>query len=619
MRGNTQRMQQQILWHRHGDSNIAINDKPHAKRTLKQFFTGKRIYMASFIILFGAVGSYSLFSAFALTPARPKPVATILLHNNASGSSRQMCIDDYRNRATNGTHIISYPCKTTDAAQRWTLYSDGTLHIHGGKCLDVASPFTKPGSKLILYQCNNSKSHTQVWSLTKAQISMVNPVSLVNGATSHLCLAAAQNNTSGSQLTVSSCATNAAAQEWIPQIYNAVYATKRGVNGLQAMYNNTAGSKSRGLFCSQRTSGSGTPSGTCWWQSANELNTIIDYTEQTGDTSFEHDIATTFKYAPKEEAHSTGPFLDRYYDDDSWWGLTWLNAYKLTGNPAYLTTAKNIFHYVNKNAWSPTCGGGIWQFTGLGQHGQQPTKDLGANALYITFATRLYQATGDKTYLYGNGQFGSGAVPTANWFVKNFIITSGQDANLVYGSIAPVNQGSCAVSSGVKQSNYQGMTLEALNNLYEATGNTSYLTQAEKTASAVLADRTNSNPPLIDANDVLTEACIGAPYGCKTSIGSSFTQYKGIFMRDLYCLEQTAGLSNDQTYNAFIDNNARSILNTYPINRTMGTNFTASKTTDYFGFTWDKNTRAGFGWATQGSALDTLNARMGGSFEMCAG
>jgi hypothetical protein len=362
------------------------------------------------------------------------------------------------------------------------------------------------------------------------------------------------------------------------------------------MYDNRPGSKSRGLFCT------GTLTGTCWWESASSLNAIIDYSEQTGSTKYLHDITNTFRYAPREEIHSLGPFLDRYFDDDVWWGLTWVNAYRLTGNRSYLRLAESIFTYTKNNGWSNSCKGGIWQFAGPGQNGQPATKDVGVNAQYITLGARLYQATKNRAYLDGP----SGAVATTRWLLNNnFIIAGGAQKYLVRGFLTQPN---CAFRHGRNQSNYQGMAIGALTSMYRVTHNHSYLVMAQHIANAVLVDTqaSKSSLPLIDKNDVLTETCPGAPYGCNQSPGKSYLQYKGVFMRNLYCLNSVA---SSVAYGNFFAHNAAWITKTYH----------RSGKKELFGFTWDHYSVHGLKQATQGSALDALNASMGGSNLMCSG
>ena len=76
---------------------------------------------------------------------------------------------------------------------------------------------------------------------------------------------------------------------------------------------------------------------TGWWNSANALNAIVDYTARTGDTSYLGDLGNSFA------VNASGDFLNGFYDDEGWWALTWINAYDLTGDPRYLSMAKSIF------------------------------------------------------------------------------------------------------------------------------------------------------------------------------------------------------------------------------------------------------------------------------------
>ncbi|HXC82512.1 MAG TPA: putative Ig domain-containing protein [Trebonia sp.] len=69
------------------------------------------------------------------------------------------CLDDTRNRSTNGNKIQIWTC-TGGAAQRWTIARDGTLRIHG-KCLDVTGRSTVSGAKLQLWSCTGGAN--QAW------------------------------------------------------------------------------------------------------------------------------------------------------------------------------------------------------------------------------------------------------------------------------------------------------------------------------------------------------------------------------------------------------------------------------------------------------------------------
>ena len=63
---------------------------------------------------------------------------------------------------------------------------------------------------------------------------------------------------------------------------------------------------------------------TGWWNSANALTALIDYSIATGSKTYEGDVATTFEH------NKQANFLNGYYDDEGWWALAWIRAYDLT-------------------------------------------------------------------------------------------------------------------------------------------------------------------------------------------------------------------------------------------------------------------------------------------------
>jgi hypothetical protein len=69
---------------------------------------------------------------------------------------------------------------------------------------------------------------------------------------------------------------------------------------LQRMYNS-----GNGLFCRK-------PDPNCWWDSANELTFLIDYSRQTGSRAYLGDIARTFsraRYAGPSGRSLDGPLV----------------------------------------------------------------------------------------------------------------------------------------------------------------------------------------------------------------------------------------------------------------------------------------------------------------------
>jgi Ricin-type beta-trefoil lectin domain len=70
-----------------------------------------------------------------------------------------MCADDYGNASTSGNKIQIWAC-LGDAAQNWTIESDGTVQING-KCLDVTGGVNANGTKIQLWACLNGDANQQ--------------------------------------------------------------------------------------------------------------------------------------------------------------------------------------------------------------------------------------------------------------------------------------------------------------------------------------------------------------------------------------------------------------------------------------------------------------------------
>lgn len=528
----------------------------------------------------------------AAAPASAASVAQVVTGEITSGIAGK-CLDNSNGAAVNDNKADIWGCNGGSGSQLWTVEADGTIRING-MCLDVKANGTANGTLVEEYTCNGGTN--QQW--------QVSGDTLI-GQQSGKCLDDPHSSTvNGTQLDIWTC-NGGSNQVWNLPASTATTKAATAAAALQLMYNDTVGSPSRGLFCT------GTPHGGCWWQSANELDALIDYSEETGSAAYLGDIATTFTDAADEAPSSSGPFLDNYFDDDAWWGLTWLNAYELTGTAAYLTTAENILSHIQQYGWDSTCGGGVWQHTGSGA-----TKDAIANELYLTLAARLYLATGETSQ-----QYLADATAEWTWFqnagnvdhltgtTTSMIDTIPGKGALIYPSVSS----SCQVSTGtVFWTLRQGQFLSALTDLATATSDQADLTQAEAVANCMISatcggSSSYANPPVLDPGGILTEPCPGSPYSCTVTGDPDFLQYKGVFMRNLYCLNQTADSS---AYSAFISASASSV---YASDQNPETTDPATQNLNQFGFTWDKWSSAGANWATQGAALDALNASIGGS------
>lgn len=84
------------------------------------------------------------------------------------------------------------------------------------------------------------------------------------------------------------------------------------------------------------------------------------------------------------------PNADLYFDDNGWWGIAFLDAYRATGSPAALANAKRALAFIVDNGWTPN---GIRWRIGSDRTTAEPL----AAAAYI--AASLYQLERRKPYL----------------------------------------------------------------------------------------------------------------------------------------------------------------------------------------------------------------------------
>ncbi len=255
-----------------------------------------------------------------------------------------------------------------------------------------------------------------------------------------------------------------------------------------------------------------------WWNSANALTAVIQYSQRTGEGGYRNVIETTFRRAQRVNPG----FSNLYYDDDGWWALAWIAAFDLTGEVRYLDLARALFAGMAAG-WDDVCGGGLWWTR------RKTYKNAIPNELFLLIAGRLHQRGGD--YL-------DWALREWEWF----------EASGMIGAAGLVNDGltaDCANNGRTTWTYNQGVVIGGLAVLYEITGDDAYLARAEAIAAAALRDLT-------------------VPPGILTEPGERQTarrdrdrpQFKGIFVRHLYELYRHRPRS---AYRDFILANATSL------------------------------------------------------------
>jgi hypothetical protein len=75
------------------------------------------------------------------------------------------CVDDLHSVGTNRNVVDTYGCNGT-ASQDWTVEPDFTLRIFGDKCVTVAGPYGKPGTRIELWTCTAGNKE-QKWTVVR--------------------------------------------------------------------------------------------------------------------------------------------------------------------------------------------------------------------------------------------------------------------------------------------------------------------------------------------------------------------------------------------------------------------------------------------------------------------
>jgi Glycosyl hydrolase family 76 len=119
--------------------------------------------------------------------------------------------------------------------------------------------------------------------------------------------------------------------------------TRAAVDALQKWYE-----PATGLY---RTTG--------WWNSANAITALANYSRISGSQAYMPIFANTISAAQQGSNGAPG-FLNKCYDDEGWWALAWIDAFDLTAEPRYLQTARAIFLDMQHGWETSACGGGVW-------------------------------------------------------------------------------------------------------------------------------------------------------------------------------------------------------------------------------------------------------------------
>jgi predicted alpha-1,6-mannanase (GH76 family) len=259
---------------------------------------------------------------------------------------------------------------------------------------------------------------------------------------------------------------------------------------------------------------------TGWWNSANALTALVDYSRVAHTSRYATVLARTYA------ANIHAGFINEYYDDEGWWALAWVDAYDLTGQRKYLQTAQRIFADMT-GGWDNTCGGGIWWSK------KRRYKNAIANELFLSVAAHL---SNRALTAKERSQYASWANRESNWFRDSSMI---EQDHLISDGLTST----CKDNSKTKWTYNQGVILGGLVDLAAHNHDRALLDQAREIADAAIQN-------LAAPGGILRDPC-------EPDCGADGSQFKGIFMRNLALLDRDAPT---ERYRQFILSNADSIL-----------------------------------------------------------
>ncbi len=263
---------------------------------------------------------------------------------------------------------------------------------------------------------------------------------------------------------------------------------------------------------------------TGWWNAANAINMLADYSMAAHSREYVPVLANTFEKAPLKFSG----FLNKYYDDEGWWALAWVATYDLTHEPQYLTAADSIFDDMAKG-WDDTCGGGIWWSK------DKNYKNAIANELFLSVAAHLAARATDHAK---RAMYLDWANKEWRWFEHTGMIN---ERHLVNDGL---NLKTCQNNKKTTWTYNQGVIVGGLAELNRAKHHRALMTTARAIADATLSQLTDTAGILHDP--------------CEPKCNEDGVQFKGIFVRNLAALNNEAP---DARYKHFIEVNVDSIWN----------------------------------------------------------
>lgn len=264
-----------------------------------------------------------------------------------------------------------------------------------------------------------------------------------------------------------------------------------------------------------------------YWHNAHAVDVLVDAYERTGNDVYMQRINNLLTGMRETNPVRRNTFINDFYDDMGWLGLSTLRAYDLSKNTVQLDIVKTLWQDI-------LTGINDIQGRSLGwaKH-RLYFKNTPANGPAIIMGLRLARSTGEQHYK-------DTAVMLYDWLRSNLVDPV---TGIVWDGVNPDNQG------GMEKAIYtynQGLFIGAALEMYADTKNKKYLDDAVKTA------RTSMRSSQVAPGGILKPEGQGD--------GGLF---KGIFVRYFVKLVQNKDLSESdkKTMVNFLLNNAKKLNN----------------------------------------------------------
>ena len=168
-----------------------------------------------------------------------------------------------------------------------------------------------------------------------------------------------------------------------------------------------------------------------------------------------------------EPAPTRGNGNDKYYDDNAWLVITFLEAYEMTGDKAYLTRAREVARFV-ASGWDDQLGGGIWWHQ-LHKDDSKNTCANGPAAVGYLMLARFGPRNEADTWL-------TAARKAVDWTNEKLQASDGLFEDRVIVTTGEVKKGKLTYNSA--------LMVRACVGLYRQTGQAQYLEEAKRIGKA---------------------------------------------------------------------------------------------------------------------------------------